>query len=444
MTGELPRSLTTTMTVQLDDYDELLTELGDHPAEVLRASWQEAVARLLAARARGLPARRARAQVPGARHRPRRLASSRAPGIAREIGEDAVDDLLRAALAMASKTSGAVIALVCATAPLAARRLGDIELFRGYLRLLEQLARAGAARRAPDARSPRHAARPLTLGGPAALGDCGARRRTHRLRRAGALLRPGESGRARHPAEGAPGHALRRRAAAHRRCTCARCGGAISSCGPRAATSSRARATGPSSRTSSSTCPTPSTRSAGVSGPRPLPRHGRRTPRPTSRTRARPLSAEALTPLQMAVIGVIEDARIETLAIREFPGLRELWRRLHRASPDDGGHRRAARRASPGRCSTRLTSIRIRSSRRLAKRSRSEGASPRRQPRVLGRGCRASRTNWSSAGARFNPRSDVPAIAYRDDNRYVWEFDGIEYGAGSAALYRGAAGAPNT
>lgn len=40
------------------------------------------------------------------------------------------------------------------------------------------------------------------------------------------------------------------------------------------------------------------------------------------------LSAEALNPAQMFFIGVFEDARVETLAIQEFPGLRQLWRNL--------------------------------------------------------------------------------------------------------------------
>jgi hypothetical protein len=41
------------------------------------------------------------------------------------------------------------------------------------------------------------------------------------------------------------------------------------------------------------------------------------------------LSAEALTPLQMLLISLFEDARIEALAIREFPGLKLLWSRFH-------------------------------------------------------------------------------------------------------------------
>src|SRR5665647_961962 len=47
-----------------------------------------------------------------------------------------------------------------------------------------------------------------------------------------------------------------------------------------------------------------------------------------------PISAEALNPLQMAVIAVIEDARVEALSIRRFPGLRQIWAVLHRATPE--------------------------------------------------------------------------------------------------------------
>lgn len=42
-----------------------------------------------------------------------------------------------------------------------------------------------------------------------------------------------------------------------------------------------------------------------------------------------PISAEQLNPVQMFIIGMIEDARIEFLAIREFPGLFKLWRPFH-------------------------------------------------------------------------------------------------------------------
>jgi nitric oxide reductase NorD protein len=41
----------------------------------------------------------------------------------------------------------------------------------------------------------------------------------------------------------------------------------------------------------------------------------------------------SLKPLQIALIGLIEDARIETLAMRRFPGLRRLWAPFHVAAP---------------------------------------------------------------------------------------------------------------
>jgi hypothetical protein len=40
-----------------------------------------------------------------------------------------------------------------------------------------------------------------------------------------------------------------------------------------------------------------------------------------------------LKPLQIALVGLIEDARVETLAMRRFPGLRRLWAPFHLAEP---------------------------------------------------------------------------------------------------------------
>ncbi len=40
-----------------------------------------------------------------------------------------------------------------------------------------------------------------------------------------------------------------------------------------------------------------------------------------------------LKPLQVALVGLIEDARVEALAIRRFPGLRRLWAGFHVARP---------------------------------------------------------------------------------------------------------------
>lgn len=45
-------------------------------------------------------------------------------------------------------------------------------------------------------------------------------------------------------------------------------------------------------------------------------------------------SVGQLKPMQIAVVSLIEDARVETLALREMPGLRRLWLPFHVAEPD--------------------------------------------------------------------------------------------------------------
>ena len=67
------------------------------------------------------------------------------PAVVQECGEDVIRDCIEAAMKLSSMTSGQVIALLFASLPTAARRLGDPELLRGYLALIHQLS-AKAAR----------------------------------------------------------------------------------------------------------------------------------------------------------------------------------------------------------------------------------------------------------------------------------------------------------
>jgi hypothetical protein len=62
------------------------------------------------------------------------------PMVVKECGEDILPDCLTAAMKLSSMTSGEVIELFFNSMPAAARRLGDAELFRGYLTLIHQLA----------------------------------------------------------------------------------------------------------------------------------------------------------------------------------------------------------------------------------------------------------------------------------------------------------------
>jgi len=62
------------------------------------------------------------------------------PGVAKEVGEDIIPDIVESMMKLASHTSGTVITLMLANMHLAAQRLGDAEVMRGYLKLLHQLA----------------------------------------------------------------------------------------------------------------------------------------------------------------------------------------------------------------------------------------------------------------------------------------------------------------
>lgn len=127
------------MAIQLADYPEILEDLGEHAGEVLEANWHEA-ARVFTRR--GLEAYLRGAGSLKALGRGTDLVVAfieSGPLVAREIGEQAVFELLSSAIRMYSKTSAEVLALFFSTAPTVARRLGEIELFRSYLLLLDQL-----------------------------------------------------------------------------------------------------------------------------------------------------------------------------------------------------------------------------------------------------------------------------------------------------------------
>jgi hypothetical protein len=61
------------------------------------------------------------------------------PLVVKEVGEDVIGDCINAALKLSSMTSGEVIALLFSSLPTAARRLGDAELLRSYLNLIHSM-----------------------------------------------------------------------------------------------------------------------------------------------------------------------------------------------------------------------------------------------------------------------------------------------------------------
>ena len=125
------------MAIHLEDYAEILEDLPHDAQEVLQASWNEA-ARVFSSR--GLDNYLKGAVALHHLGRGEELVVTylqEMPEMARAIGEDTLPDVVTFLLSMASKTSGQVLTLIVATSPLAAERLGDEELFRNYLKVLE-------------------------------------------------------------------------------------------------------------------------------------------------------------------------------------------------------------------------------------------------------------------------------------------------------------------
>lgn len=143
----------------------------------------------------------------------------------------------------------------------------------------------------------------------------------------------------------------------------------------------------------------------------------------------RPISAEQLTPLHMRCIDLFEDARIEHLAMRDFPGLVKLWRQFFTAPPIGGEETTATHPAM---------ALAVRMGRALIDDAYEDGNPEINEQAAAFRAALAERAadnriSWD-AGMEFYhlvTRDGVPSaralsdfpIPYRDDNRYVWDFD---------------------
>lgn len=127
------------MAIHLSDYQEELDALSANAHDVLEANWQDA-ARVFSPR--GLDHYLKAASALSSLGKGEDLVFSfleSAPMVAREIGEDAVSELYSSAIKMYSRTSAEVLVLLLSTSPVVAHRLNEIGLFKGYLNLLNTL-----------------------------------------------------------------------------------------------------------------------------------------------------------------------------------------------------------------------------------------------------------------------------------------------------------------
>jgi len=128
------------MSLKLEDYDEALRDEDPEIRDVLEATFLEASRVMSPA---GLQEYLDGASTLSNLGRGSDVVTTylqEIPLVAKECGEDIISDCLTGAMKLSSMTSGEVIVLFFNSMPSAARRLGDAELFRGYLTLIHQLA----------------------------------------------------------------------------------------------------------------------------------------------------------------------------------------------------------------------------------------------------------------------------------------------------------------
>ncbi len=425
------------MSIKLADYNELLESLAPHCRETLEAHWHDAVKVFSP---RGLDNYLKGTAALQGLGRGDSLVETwivNAPRVAKEVGEDVVADLATASLMLASKTSGAVIELLLTSAPTAASRLGDSALFLKYLQFINTLVAQAPRGVRPMLDKLELLFQHLTLGGLRrwALWGAHAHRTNYEEQIRYFGLESKESlAMLQKERKGTLLVDVQRRINMYLRALWAR----DFFMRPTSGDFEAREGYRPYIEDYLLYLPDAFDDLA-IDGQAPV--SGLELYRAAAAHCAahvvetrQPISAESLNPLQMAVISVIEDARVETLTIRRFPGLRQLWSRLHHATADQD--------QSVGDYLNRLARALLDESYRDDDAWIVEGralfAAAQDQ---LG----SHQVSWDigvqlahgllQKRIAFNPRTDLLSAPYRDDNRYFWEFEEFDFDKAAGAGY---------
>jgi hypothetical protein len=428
------------MSLSLENHTELLDELGTNASEVLQSSWYEA--------ARVFSPHGLENYVQGARSLKNLGRGSElvitfiqsAPSIAKEIGEDSVVDLLDTVMALASKTSGAMLEVIVATAPTAAKRLGDAALFGAYLQLVNTLLNQVPRGLRPMLENLEALLGQLTLGGLRRWATWGAHaHKTNFEEQVNYFGLKSKESRAMLQKErkGTLFVDVQRRINMYLRALWAR----DFFMRPTSGDFESREGYKPYIEDYFMYLPDAFDDFIPPEGEREGNKNipGLQLYRATAAHCAahlvytrEPISAEALNPLQMAVISVIEDARVEMLSIRSFPGLRQLWARLHIAQADqsdtvgdylnrlarallDGDYQDEDAWIAEGRMLFAQVADRL-----------SDNTISWEIGVALAHGLQQKHI-------AYNPRTDLLSAPYRDDNRYFWEFEEFDFNKSQAA-----------
>ncbi len=430
------------MSVQLQDHAEWVEQLDPASVNWLTHTWPEATkvfsARGLDNYVKGAAALRGL----GRGHALVNAWIDGAPQVAKEIGEDVVGELATTALMLASKTSGAVIELMLATAPTAARRLADAELFMQYLQFLNTLVSQAPRGLRPMLGQLDALLGQLTLGGLRRWATWGAQ--AHRTAFEAQIayfgLQSKESlAMLQQERKGTLLVDVQRRINMYLRALWGR----DFFMRPTAGDFENREGLRPFIEDYFIHLPDALDAVQGNDG----------LVDATQLYRAacvhaaahvvftrQPISAESLNPWQMAMVALAEDARVEALAVARFPGMRPLWAQLHTTS--------ATQQATAGDWLARMARAWIDPTHDDDHPWIDQGRAlmAEAMPRLLAQPHDNSES-WAmgvqlahsyhelTQGPAFAPRTDGQAAVYRDDNRYFWAFDGYDFERSVAAGY---------
>ena len=430
------------MSVQLQDHAEWVEQLDPASVDLLTHTWPEATkvfsARGLDNYVKGAAALRGL----GRGHALVNAWIDGAPQVAKEIGEDVVGELATTALVLASKTSGAVIELVLATAPTAAKRLADAALFMQYLQFLNTLVAQAPRGLRPMLGQLDSLFGQLTLGGLRRWATWGAQ--AHRTEYEAQIayfgLQSKESlAMLQQERKGTLLVDVQRRINMYLRALWGR----DFFMRPTAGDFENREGLRPFIEDYFIHLPDALDAVQGNDGLVDATQLYRAACAHAAAhvvfTR-QAISAESLNPWQMAMVALAEDARVEALAVARFPGMRPLWAQLH-TTP-------ATQQATAGDWLARMARAWIDSTYEDNHPWIAQGRAlmAEAMPRLLAQ-LHDNSESWAmgvqlahsyrelTQGPAFAPRTDGQAAVYRDDNRYFWAFDGYDFERSVAAGY---------
>ncbi len=140
----------------------------------------------------------------------------------------------------------------------------------------------------------------------------------------------------------------------------------------------------------------------------------------------RRFDGDGLAPIARTLAGLLEDARVEALAVRDLPGLARLWRPMHTATPDSGANfevllqRLARALADPAYDDP---DIWVSKGRTLFYGDAQSGQPALHSAADVRNAAMRLGHDIGQMRMQFNAKTYRVAPAYRDDHRWMWSAD---------------------